>query len=156
MNDPQYKEIASIPLVSIHQTALLSLVILSTWGGMYLAYLGVSLWLLYPLMIFGYYSAFTILHDATHRAASSNKFINDLLGTFAGNFVFLFNTTGMYRYFHLTHHRYVGDKDLDPDEAMVGIPAKYFPFGYLSLFVYEFFIGSSQKYGTERQRRQRR
>lgn len=140
VNDPKYKEVSSIPLLSVHQIALLLLVVVLTFGGIYLAYLGTTLWLLYPCMIFGYYSAFSILHDATHRAVSSNKLLNDFLGTIAGNFVFLFNSTSMYRYFHLAHHRYVGDRDLDPDEAMVGIPTKYFPIGYLSVFVYDFFI----------------
>ena len=32
-----------------------------------------------------------------------------------------------------------GDKDLNPDEVMVGIPTKYFPIGYLAMFFYDFF-----------------
>jgi ferredoxin-NADP reductase/fatty acid desaturase len=140
VNDPKYKSVSAVPLISIYQIGLLLFIFLLTFGGIYLASIGTSLWVLYPFMIFGIYTSFTILHDATHRAVSSNKFFNDFLGTVAGNLQFPFVSTTFYRYFHLAHHRYVGDKDLDPDEAMVAIPTKYFPIGYLSLFVYEYFI----------------
>ncbi len=140
VNDPQYKSVSAVPLISSHQLGLLLFTLLLILGGFYLASVGTSLWIIYPFMIFGFYSSFTILHDATHRAVSSNKMLNDFLGTVAGNFLFPFISTTFYRYFHLAHHRYVGDDDLDPDEAMVTIPTKYFPIGYLALFVYEYFI----------------
>lgn len=139
VNDPQYKSVSAVPLISIPQFGLLFLTLLLVFGGIYLASIGTSLWLTYPMLIFGFYTSFTTLHDATHRALSSNKYLNDFLGTIAGNLLLPFITTSLYRYIHLSHHRYVGDKDLDPDEAMVGVPTKYFPIGYLALFVYEYF-----------------
>lgn len=139
VKDPQYKSVSSVPLISVPQISLFLLSLSLFLGGIYLASTGVSLWIVYPILIFGIYTAFTILHDATHKALSSNKHLNDFLGTVAGNLLFPFNSTTVYRYFHLSHHRYVGDKDLDPDEAMVGIPTKYFPFGYLAFFFQEHF-----------------
>jgi len=138
VNDPQYRSVSAVPLISIVQIGLLLFTLTLVFGGIYLASIGVSLWLIYPILIFGFYTSFTTLHDATHRAISSNKYLNDFLGTIAGNLQFPFITTTVYRYIHLTHHRYVGDKDLDPDEAMVGIPTKYFPVGYLAVFIYDF------------------
>lgn len=140
INDPQYKAVSKVPLISIHQIGLLFLSFLLVLGGIYLAFIGISLWIVYPLQVFGFYTSFTILHDATHRAVSSNKILNDILGTLAGNLLFPFISTALYRYFHLTHHRYVGDKELDPDETMVGIPTKYFPLGYLACFLQEYFV----------------
>jgi len=142
VNDPQYKSVSAVPLISIPQIGLLLFTITLIFGGIYLASIGVTLWLVYPILIFGFYTSFTTLHDATHRALSSNKYLNDILGTIAGNLQFPFITTAVYRYIHLAHHRYVGDKDLDPDEAMVGIPTKYFPIGYLAVFIYDFFAFS--------------
>ena len=140
VNDPAYKAVAEVPLISFHQIGLLLLTFLLVFGGIFLASQGLTLWLVYPLIIFGVFTSFTVLHDATHRAVSSNKFLSDFIGTIAGNFIFQFNTVLLYRYVHLTHHRYVGDKELDPDEVMVGIPAKYYPLGYIVFFLPEIFI----------------
>lgn len=138
VNDPKYHSVSSVPLVSGHQLAVILFAYVGVLGSISLFFQGVPLWLLYPIMIFAFYSAFTPLHDATHRAVSSNNFLNDLLGTISGTILLPFSTTGIYRYLHLSHHRYVGDKELDPDDTMVVIPTKYFPFGYLILFFPDF------------------
>ncbi|MEM9822483.1 MAG: fatty acid desaturase [Bacteroidota bacterium] len=140
VNDPNYRKVSSIPLFSLHQIGLTVLAYVLVFSGIYLASIGISLWLVYPMMAFGFYTSFTPLHDATHRAVSSNPWLNDWIGTLNGNLLFPCNNTTMYRYFHLAHHRYVGDKDLDPDEAMVGAPVNHFPWGYLVFFIYEYFI----------------
>ena len=139
VNDPKYKSVSTVPLISIPQIGLLLFTLTMIFGGIYLASIGITLWIVYPILVFGFYTSFTTLHEATHRALSSNKYLNDFLGTIAANLLFPFITTTVYRYIHLSHHRYVGDKDLDPDEAMVGIPTKYFPIGYLALFISDFF-----------------
>ena len=134
VNDPEYRQVSKVPIVSWHQIVLVFIGYTGVIGGMLLHQIyGVSLWIIYPMMIFCFYTAFTPLHDATHRAVSSNNFLNDLLGTISGFLLFPLSNTAGYRYLHLAHHRYVGDKDLDPDEPMVAIPTKYFPFGYLVL-----------------------
>ncbi|MEM6725563.1 MAG: fatty acid desaturase, partial [Bacteroidota bacterium] len=134
VNDPAYKQVAHIPVVSIHQVGLIVLAYVLVFGGIALhLFVDCTLWLIYPMMIFGFYTAFTPFHDATHRAVSSSKWLNDLLGTISGGLLFPLSNTKGYRYLHLAHHRYVGDKDLDPDEPMVGIPTNYFPLGYFAL-----------------------
>jgi ferredoxin-NADP reductase/fatty acid desaturase len=134
INDPSYKKVSHVPLLSFYQVALILIAYISVFGGISLyLYRGVSLWFIYPLIIFGFYTAFTPFHDSTHRAVSSNNLLNDILGTISGFLLFPVSNTPGYRYLHLAHHRYVGDKDLDPDEPMVYIPTKYFPLGYLCL-----------------------
>ena len=65
------------------------------------------------------YVAFTPLHDATHRTVSSNRKLNDLLGTISTLTLLPGVTTQIYRYLHLEHHRFSGDKARDPDEPFV-------------------------------------
>jgi len=138
VNDPEYKKVSSVPVWSIHQISIISLAYLVPVS-LVLAhiYWGLPLIVAYPIMAIFIYAAFTPLHDCTHRAISSNNTINDILGTLSGQVLFPFVTAPAYRYLHLAHHRYVGDKDLDPDEKMVSIPTHYFPFGYLMLFIPE-------------------
>lgn len=139
VNDPNYRAVSAVPLLSPHQLGLIALAYIGVLSGIILyLYADWSLWIVYPIMIFSFYTSFTPLHDATHRAVSSSKRLNDWLGTISGNLLFPFVTTGMYRFLHLSHHRYVGDKDLDPDEGMVAIPTRYFPLGYLILFFPDF------------------
>jgi ferredoxin-NADP reductase/fatty acid desaturase len=139
VNDPQYKQVAHVPLISYPQLGLVLLSYLCVVGGIALhLYAGLSLWIIYPVMIFGFYTAFTPLHDSTHRAVSSNNLLNDILGTLSGCVLFPLSNAAGYRYLHLAHHRYVGDRKLDPDEPMVTIPTKYFPLGYIALLFPDF------------------
>ena len=45
--------------------------------------------------------------------------MNDLVGTLSCLLLLPGITTRIYRYLHLEHHRYAGDKDRDPDEPFV-------------------------------------
>ncbi len=140
VNDPEYQQVSNVPLISFHQLALISIAYIGVFGSITLHLYGIApLWIAYPVMIFCFYTAFTPLHDSTHRAVSSNNLLNDTLGTISGFILFPFSNAMGYRYLHLSHHRYVGDKDLDPDEPMVAIPTKYFPIGYLSLLFPDLF-----------------
>lgn len=65
------------------------------------------------------YAVFTPLHDATHRSASSDPGINELIGNVAAFFLVPGFTTALYRYLHLEHHRHTGEVDADPDELFV-------------------------------------
>ncbi|MEM9341292.1 MAG: fatty acid desaturase, partial [Bacteroidota bacterium] len=100
-------------------------------------YLSAPLWLIIPIMGFCSYLAFTPLHDSTHRAASSNKLVNDIMGSVSAFLLFPFMLAPVYRFLHMTHHRYVGDDDLDPDSILVSIPTRYYPFGFLILLVFD-------------------
>ncbi|NNL16976.1 MAG: hypothetical protein HKO81_10090 [Flavobacteriaceae bacterium] len=134
VNDPDYKQVSKVPLFSLHQIGLIILAYTGFIGGIYLHLtFQTSLWIVYPIMILSSYMAFTPLHDATHRAVSSNKVLNDLLGTISGFILMPFITTPTYRFLHMSHHRYVGDDELDPDSILVAFPTRYFPIGFLIL-----------------------
>ena len=71
-------------LYSLYQIALI-VFSYTLLGGIYLhIWQGVSLLIVYPFMVFAIYCAYTPLHEGTHRSISSNKFINDALGTISG------------------------------------------------------------------------
>ena len=106
VNDPKYKKVSEVPLVSLHQIGLIVLAYTGFVGAALLnLYLGLSLWIVWPMMGLSSYLAFTPLHDATHRAVSSNKFLNDLLGTLSGFLLFPFITTPAYRFLHMSHKK---------------------------------------------------
>jgi len=77
---------------------------------------------------FSIYLAFTPLHDATHRTVSGNREFNDVLGTIACFMLLPGITTKVYRYLHLEHHRFTGDKKKDPDDVFVAVHPLLTPF----------------------------
>ncbi|MGF7217559.1 vanillate O-demethylase ferredoxin subunit [Spirosoma lacussanchae] len=138
VHDPEYKKVSSVPLLSFQQISIIVLAYLVPFSLILVhIYWGMPLLVAYPIMAIFIYTAFTPLHDCTHRAVSNNNTINDVLGSLSGQVLFPFVTAPAFRYLHLSHHRYVGDKDLDPDERMVSFPTHYYPIGYLLLFVPE-------------------
>ena len=68
-----YRSVSTVPLISFVQLGLLLFTLSLIFGGIYLAFIGITLWIVYSILIFGFYTSFTTLHDATHRALSSNK-----------------------------------------------------------------------------------
>ena len=118
--DPKLKELERLPLLPPVHLAM----VVGVWGvflGGSAAYL--AGWLPLPVTLLltavAVYASFTPLHDATHRAVSSNPFINDLIGTLSGNLLVPGMFTSMYRLLHLEHHRWVGDLERDPDTPLV-------------------------------------
>jgi vanillate O-demethylase ferredoxin subunit len=93
-------------------------------------YLGGSLHVAGMLLINGFaiYLSFTPLHDATHRAVSRHRGINDAVGTICCLLLLPGITTRVYRYLHLEHHRYAGNLSKDPDEPFVSAPNWALPF----------------------------
>ena len=120
---PRYRELARIPLIPPAEILLM----VAVFGGLYfstLMYLQGHLPVWATIAINGVliYVAFTPLHDATHRTVSSNRFVNDLLGTISCLVLIPGITTGIYRYLHLEHHRFAGNPEKDPDEIFVVTP----------------------------------
>ncbi|WP_205518118.1 fatty acid desaturase, partial [Sphingorhabdus sp. Alg239-R122] len=83
------------------------------------------------------YMAFTVAHDATHSAISSNRWVNDWAGR-AG--IALLEPTPvflMFRYIHMQHHKFTNDEAKDPDAYCGTGPTWLLPFKWLTLdFVY--------------------
>ena len=120
VREPRFRAVSTPPLVSVHQVGLIAsvylIVGLSTWAWIQ----GYLHWLLMmAINSVAIYAIFTPLHDATHRSVSSNRRLNDVLGSLAGFLLVPGLSTQFYRYLHLEHHRHAGDKTLDPDETFV-------------------------------------
>ena len=55
-------------------------------------------------------------HDAVHKALFKNKWANEIIGTLVSTIAFLPFSSN--RQFHLTHHRFSHQKNLDPEQPM--------------------------------------
>jgi vanillate O-demethylase ferredoxin subunit len=76
---------------------------------------------------FAIYVSFTPLHDAVHESASNNRRLNNLIGTVSA-FLFVPGlSTTIYRVLHMEHHRWVGDRNRDPDYLFVDAPKAVLP-----------------------------
>jgi fatty acid desaturase len=76
--------------------------------------------------IFAVYLTFAPLHDASHRAVSSNGFLNDLIGTVSEQLLLPGIDMPAFRMIHMDYNHYVGQEGRDPDTSFVTPPK---PFG---------------------------
>jgi len=120
IREPRFRALTTIPFFSW--------ISVGTVAAAYLIFLTSSYYFLagaLPITItiaingFAVYLAFTPLHDATHRTASGSRVFNDILGTIACFMLLPGITTRVYRYLHLEHHRFTGNKHKDPDDLFV-------------------------------------
>jgi vanillate O-demethylase ferredoxin subunit len=116
VQDPRYVALARKPVVSWPHFGLVgaaySIFGLSTWGW---AAGHLPLVVMIILNQFAMYVSFTPLHDAVHGAASGSSRVNDAIGTVSGTLLIPGISTTIYRTLHMEHHRWVGDKQRDPD-----------------------------------------
>jgi vanillate O-demethylase ferredoxin subunit len=120
VREPRFREITTIPLFAPITIALIVGAYALFGLSSYLYLQGYIHWAaMMALNGVAVYAAFTPLHDATHRAVSSSRRLNDLLGTIACFALLPGITTRIYRYLHLEHHRFAGEKGKDPDELFV-------------------------------------
>lgn len=61
------------------------------------------------------YMAFTVGHDASHNAFSTNKKLNDWAGRISTVLLSPIPFFRMFRYIHMQHHRFANDEVKDPD-----------------------------------------
>lgn len=61
------------------------------------------------------YAAFTVGHDASHNALSSNRRLNDWCGRLSTVLLSPVPFFRMFRYIHMQHHRFTNDEQRDPD-----------------------------------------
>jgi ring-1,2-phenylacetyl-CoA epoxidase subunit PaaE len=71
------------------------------------------------LMVFSF---FTVVHDSSHRAISTNSFFNDLMGALSAWFYgpLTIFTLKSFRYLHMQHHLYTNEAKKDPDYWCAG------------------------------------
>jgi len=123
VREPRFRALTTIPLIAPVSIGLIMAAYAVFFATTYFYLQGDIHWAV-MLLINGIsvYAAFTPLHDATHRTVSSSRKLNDLLGTIACFALLPGITTRIYRYLHLEHHRYSGDRIKDPDEPFVSAP----------------------------------
>lgn len=61
------------------------------------------------------YISYTVLHEASHRLATKNTFLNDWMGRISMFFVSIAPFFKAYRFLHLAHHGHTNDPIKDPD-----------------------------------------
>lgn len=154
VRDPRFRPLTTIPLVAPLEIGLIVLAFglfaVGTAGFLH----GILPWSAMILINgFAVYLSFTPLHDATHRSLSSNRWLNDILGTISCLLLIPGITTGSYRYLHLEHHRHTGSPTRDPDDIMVTAPFWQLPFilGGIDILWTRWYIAHwSQRPVTER------
>lgn len=93
-----------------------------------------SPWLTVPLGAVVSFVMFTVLHEATHSAASSSSRRNDLLGHLSVHFVAAYATFPMIKFIHIEHHRNTNEpKDADPDAWTSEGPWWQLPFRWATI-----------------------
>lgn len=101
----------------------------------------IPLWLAAIFNGFAMYNLFTVAHDATHRALSSNKFINETFGRLA---IMMFMPMAPFeavRWIHMQHHRFTNG-ETDPDRHVHGAKWWQLPFMWpnVDIFYMVYFI----------------
>lgn len=79
------------------------------------------------------YMAFTVTHDATHNAVSSNQIMNDWAGRAGITLLEPGPFFSMFRYIHMQHHKFTNDPVKDPDAYSGAGPVWLLPLRWLSL-----------------------
>ena len=73
---------------------------------------------------------FTVLHDASHSAISSHRWVNRLFGRVAMFFVSPLISFSSFAFIHIEHHRNTNDGDSDPDHFVSAAPWWQLPFRF--------------------------
>jgi fatty acid desaturase len=76
------------------------------------------------------FAAFTVMHDASHRAVAEARWLNELVGRVAG--LLLLAPFPALRYLHLEHHKHTNDPERDPDFWSASGPRWLLPLRWLS------------------------
>jgi fatty acid desaturase len=132
--EPGFGRLAAIPAVPLPTIALIVAAYALVAGGTALYLLQLApYWVVLPLNVLGIYFAFTPLHDASHRAVSSLRWLNNGIGNLGALLLLPGFTTDLFRGLHMQHHRHTGEVERDPDEVFVSAPLWLRPFTWVAL-----------------------
>lgn len=116
----QFKQLTRAPKVA-RPTATMCVVLTLCFIGTYVV-CGAGLLPLWVGMLVNTvigYMAFSVGHDAVHRAMSSNTRLNDAMGQMGLMMVLPYVDIRMFRWAHILHHRYASG-ERDPDKVFNG------------------------------------
>ncbi|MFT6122749.1 MAG: fatty acid desaturase [Pseudohongiellaceae bacterium] len=111
-----FLELKKTPALSLPAFGLFLLGLIIMAGGSYMSLTGkMPMWGATLTNGVGLYLLFTIMHEAMHRALSSNNFVNDFLGRFSMMLLIPAAPFEIGRWAHFQHHRFTSD-ERDPDQ----------------------------------------
>ena len=112
----RFKQLTRRPSIA-WPTMLLLLAAISLFAASTTYYLLGGLGLAWAIMInaIASYLAFTVGHDASHNAFSTNKKLNDWAGRISTMLLSPIPFFRMFRYIHMQHHRFANEEGKDPD-----------------------------------------
>lgn len=148
-NDPVYAGVRRRPIVSIPQVAL-AIIALSLFAESTYAYIRGELpvWAAMTCNLIAAYLASTTLLAASHRAVSSNAFLNDLIGLVTGQLLLPGVNMTAFRAIHLDDRRFSGRAGRAPDTTFVD-SSRFFGIIYL-LFAEVHWVLGLFCYGRQR------
>ena len=113
-------------------TVWLGLSAVAGWAVGWVGYLSGSIpsWLAIAACTIANYLGFTVFHEGVHRAAHSNRTINDMLGWLPA--AMLGFTYPVFRICHLNHHAHTNDPNRDPDHWVSHRPRILLPLWLIS------------------------
>ncbi|MHA7776908.1 fatty acid desaturase [Roseibium sp. M-1] len=98
--------------------------------------------LAYLLGAFVNHALYVIMHECTHNLVVRNPTYNKILGIF-GDFALLVPSAMAFRKYHLMHHQYLGQYDMDPD-VVSRAEGKLVGNSAIRKFIWVFLLGVSQ------------
>lgn len=106
-------------LMGINPTSALWAVglVAAQWLAAYLVHDLSWLWIIVAAYLFGAFvnhALYVLIHECTHNLVFRNKTYNNLLGIFC-DFALAAPSAMAFRKYHLLHHQYLGQYDMDPD-----------------------------------------
>lgn len=96
-----------------------------------------SRWVTVPMGAAATFLMFSVLHEATHHAISTNTRLNDLFGYLSSPLVAPHATYPLFRFIHIEHHRNTNEpQNIDPDMWTEGGPKWALPLRWASIDLY--------------------
>jgi beta-carotene hydroxylase len=115
--DPDFRSLCRAPTIAWPTIILFLISSIGCLGTAYVAFmqiLPIPYWLASVIIGFFAYLQFSVGHDAAHRAVSTHKWFNELMGNMAVLFLAPFANVAIIRRVHMQHHVYAnGPKDPD-------------------------------------------
>lgn len=92
------------------------------------------LWLTIPMGAAVTFLMFSVLHESTHHAISTNTTVNNLFGHLSMPFVVAWATYPLLKFLHIEHHRNTNEvKSIDPDAWCDGGPKLLLPLRWMTI-----------------------
>lgn len=133
-------------------TLWLAVAAVTGWSIGWVGYLAgvVPAWLAVAANTISNYLGFTVFHESVHRAAHTNRTVNDALGWLPA--ATLGFTYPIFRVCHLNHHAHTNDPERDPDHWVSHRPRALLPLWLVTTLGSYRVLCHRHRWGTARQR----